>query len=266
MTARPIDKVLLYDEGASEALRLDGVVTYLAGKLGKDKVALKGNPLAHYPSKSKALAHKLASLRIQDAAKKPTPGEAPLYGEVSFEERRLRGKTRAFGVLYDGFGLAEVFSELVLPAERSLKRVHIFFTNLLFATWDDNNRHYHARTSIYGLPSLISTTGLVEAPARSREYYLLKQQYDFLGNNPRGLAARFKGRFLDYDDARLTEAVKGYAMQAIFYHLTGDPFCPDKGCRLYNAHWQEDLIFAQFESGYEFCARHAEILKGFHQQ
>lgn len=49
-------------------------------------------------------------------------------------------------------------------------------------------------------------------------------------------------------------------MQAVVYYLTGDPFCEDRGCRLYNAHWREEMIYAQLESGYEFCARHEEVL------
>ncbi len=50
-------------------------------------------------------------------------------------------------------------------------------------------------------------------------------------------------------------------MQAVVYALTGDPFCEDRGCRMYNAHWQEELIFAQLGSEYEFCPRHTEIME-----
>ncbi len=74
------------------------------------------------------------------------------------------------------------------------------------------------------------------------------------------LKERFKGRFIDSEDERRTEVVKGYAMQGVFYRLVGNPFCEDKGCRLYNAHWQEELIFAQLGSGYEFCGQHEKIL------
>ncbi len=50
-------------------------------------------------------------------------------------------------------------------------------------------------------------------------------------------------------------------MQAVFYALTGDPFCEDKVCRLYNAHWQEDLLFAQLGGAYDFCPRHTALLQ-----
>jgi len=85
-----------------------------------------------------------------------------------------------------------------------------------------------------------------------------------LGKDLLELKERLKGSFIDYEDERLSEVMKGYAMQALFYHLVGDPFCQDKGCRLYNAHWQEELIFAQLGSGYEFCGRHSKILDSLH--
>jgi hypothetical protein len=118
------------------------------------------------------------------------------------------------------------------------------------------------RTSVYGIPSIISTSGLVEAPAKPREYYFLKQQYERLGKDLMELKDKFEGSFIDYEDKRLTEIAKGYAMQAVFHSLTGDPFCGDKGCRLYNAHWQEEVISAQLESEYEFCPQHTKILTG----
>jgi len=265
MKVRRIEKVLLYDEGTAEKLNIEEVTEYLRGKLGKAQVTVRGNPFAFWPEKSSDYARKLASIKIQDVGRKIAPGQEPLYGEISYEKRRILGETRSFGVLYDGFQLQRVFSELIAWDEHSLKVVHIFFTNRLFATWEESDKRYHARTSVYGIPSLISTTGLVEAPAKPREYYLLKQQYEMLGKDLLELKGRLKASFIDYEDERLTEVIKGYAMQAVFYHLVGNPFCEDKGCRLYNAHWQEELIFAQLESEYEFCERHTKVLDSLHK-
>jgi len=108
----------------------------------------------------------------------------------------------------------------------------------------------------YGFPSLISTTGVVEAPAKPRDFYLEQQ----LGVNLLTLKEEFKGKFIDYNDLRLTEVMKGYVMQALFFHITGNPFCKNKNCRLYNAHWQEDLIQAQLTSKTDFCGEHKKIL------
>ena len=255
-------RIVLYDEGAARELSIEEITQYLAQKLGKVKIEVRGNPFVKLPQdKISDYARKIASNKIQEVNKKILPGQEPLYGEIEYEKRRIVGKTSAFGVLYDGFHLQKVFQEIIPKGEHRLEFVHIIFTNRLFATWDEGNNRYHVRTSIYSIPSVISTTGLVEGPAKPREYYLIKQQYERVGMDLTELKNKFKGSFIDYEDKRLTEVIKGYVMQAVFYFLTGNPFCQDKGCRLYNAHWQEELIFAQLESGYEFCQRHTEILK-----
>ena len=187
-------------------------------------------------------------------------GQEPLFGEIKYEKRRILGQTRSFGILYDGFHLQEVFREIIPSEERGLQFVHIFFANHLFATWGEGDRRYHLRTNIYGMPSLISTTGLVEAPAKPRKYYLLKQQYERLGKDLMKLKHRFEERFIDYEDKRLAEVAKGYAMKAVFCALTGDPFCGNKVCRLYNAHRQEEVIGAQLGGDYQLCPHHQGLL------
>ena len=261
MKVRRIEKILIYDEGVGGRLEIEEIAAYLREKVGKVAVETRGGVFTSSPEKSADFARKLASIKIQDIGRKMISEQEPLYAEIEYEKRRILGMTSAFGVLYDGFLLQKVFSQLLATEECTLRFVHILFTNRLFATWDEGNKRYHARTSLYGLPSLISTTGLVEAPAKPREYYLLKQQYERLGRDLLEVKDKFKGTFIDYEDERLTEVVKGYAMQAVFYCLTGEPFCEDRGCRLYNAHWQEELISAQLKSKYEFCGRHDRILE-----
>ncbi len=260
MKARRIEKVLLYNEGAAERLHIGEIAEYLKGNLGRVPVEIKGDYPLFPEKKSLEYAKRLASIKVSNVSRRVTSGQEPGYGEVNYERRRLLGKTRAFGVLYDGFLLRRIFSEVIAREERTLEFIHMFFTNRLFATWEDGDGRYHARVSVYGIPSVISTTGLVEAPAKPREYYLLKQHYDTLGRDLLEVKERFKGRFIDYEDGRLTGVVKGYALQAVFYHLMGSPFCEDRGCRLYNAHWQEEVIFAQLESNYELCGQHRRVL------
>jgi len=260
MKVRQIEKVILYDEGPAETLDIREIAEYIGDKLSRTEVEVRGNPLAFCLERSQDYARKFASIKIQDTGREIAFEQEPLYGEIEYEKRRILGKTRSFGILYDGFHLHKIFREIVLREERSLEFIHILFTSRLFATWDEGDKRYHLRTSVYGIPSIISTTGLIEAPARPREYYHLKQQYERLGKDVTELKDRFKGRFIDYEDKRLTEVVKGYVMQAVFYSLTGDPFCEDNGCRLYNAHWQEELIFAQLRSKDEFCGQHEKIL------
>ncbi len=257
-------EIILYDEGAAEALNISEIAQYLAKYMGEVEIEVRGNPFASNlsPDELSDYASEIASIKIQQINQRIEPGQKPLYGEIEYEKRRLLGKTKAFGLIYDGFHLSKIYSEVIPREKRRLSSVHIIFTNRLFATWDNNDKRYHLRTSVYSIPSTISTTGIIEAPAKPREYYLLKQQYQSLRRDLTELKDRFKERFIDYEDERLTEVAKGLAMQAVAYSLTsGDPFCDDKGCRLYNAHWQEELIFAQLESEYELCQRHAQLLK-----
>jgi hypothetical protein len=209
------------------------------------------------------LAEEFAKAKVRNPAKQDSEFE-PLWGEVNYERRRLSDPhNKAFGILYDGFKMANILRELIPEGETSLPHLHIVFTNQLFGTWEEEDRRYHARVGLYSFPSLLSTSGIVEAPAKPREYYFLKQQYAALGMQDATsieLDQKFRGRFIDYEDERLTEVMKGYVMQAVAYHLWGDPFCGDKNCRLYNAHWQEEVIQAQLESPYEFCPYHHQKL------
>lgn len=265
-------QIHLYNEGASSALNLDEIAVYLRERLGKVEVNQRGSLIANYLSRLSEkegekeiarLARRLAGIRVRRLGD-GQPFSQPLKGEIEYEKRYLRNpSSKPAGVLYDGFRLLGIFWELLPREELGWKHLHLLFTNQLFGTWDENDRRYHARASVYGIPNLISTMGIVEAPAKPREFYLLRRQYDMLGKGEASileLKERFKGRFIDYDDERLTEVVKGYCLQAIFFHLTGDPFCPDKDCRLYNAHWQEELIAAQLGGSYELCPSHQGLL------
>lgn len=265
MKIRRLEKILIYDEGISDKVNIEESAEYLRGKLPDVPVETKGAFPDFSPEERRSFAAGLASIKISDISRRMEAEEEPLYGEIEFEDRRIRGKSRAFGVVYDGARLQKHFSDLLDPAERDLDTPHIFLTNRLFATWGILDGRYHARTSLYGIPSIISTTGLVEAPARPRDYYLVKQQYELVGRDIQEVKERFRGTFIDYDDERLTEVVKGYLMQAVFYSLTGNPFCEDRNCRLFNAHWQEDLIHAQLESEYEFCDEHRKIIDDYNQ-
>src|SRR3990167_2056798 len=92
--------------------------------------------------------------------------------------------------------------------EHSFAHSHIVFTNQLIATWEEDDSRYHARSSVYGFPSIISTAGIVEAPAKPREFYLMKQQYGMMGMDDLAIAEfnmKFEGRFIEYNDPRMTE-------------------------------------------------------------
>jgi hypothetical protein len=154
------------------------------------------------------------------------------------------GKVRMTIPLYDGFVMQKMFAEMIPTAEISLAHIHIIFTTILTCTFSEDDWRYHGRAVICGTPSIVSTTGIVEALAKPREFYLAQLLGGMAEDNDT-LKKKFAGRFIDYhDEDKITAASINYALQAIFFFITGgEPFCNNKDCRLFNAHWQEDLIY-----------------------
>lgn len=209
-----------------------------------------------------------ARARIKNPSKKDLSPQATLPGEVQYENRRLSGNTRAYGIPYEGFTIMALYRGLIPKKESGLDFIHIAFTCQLLATWEEDDRRYHLRTAVFGYPSIISTTGMVEAPAKPRGYYLLKGQYQALGayDAAAHLEEEFKGRFLTHDDPCLTEVAKGYVLQALAGHLLGYPFCPKRNCRLYNAHWQEEMLRAQMGKRSGLCQKHEKLFSNLIQK
>jgi len=256
--------VHIYDGARTDALDVDEIAGFVHSILPNASVTVESDVIdlaierLSGPEKEQrvdVLARDLAMARVHNiAAQEET--DSVSHGEVEYERSRmLNSESKAFGILYDGHKLAATYADLIPDDQLDVENAHIIFTNQLFGTWDENDLRYHARVAVYGYPSVISTSGVVEAPARPRDFYLKRQ----LGVDPLSLKEEFRGRVMDHDDPRLTDAMKGYVAQALFYHMTGEPFCRNKTCRLYNAHWQEELIQAQF-TGDDFCPEHAAFL------
>lgn len=208
-----------------------------------------------------SLAEELAGIKVRNLGVCPLGRDSvfsvPTCGEIEYEKNKmLNARNKSMGILYEGLALKAIFSALIRRQESGLKHLHIIFTNQLLATFDEDDLRYHLRASIYGSPSIISTSGIVEAPAKPKEFYLKER----LGMDRQVLKKEFRGRFIDYDDKRLTEVIKGYILQAIFYRLSGEPFCENKKCRLFNAHWQQELLQAQIKNKKELCRRHRKAI------
>jgi len=247
----------LYQEGNLEGLNIGELGQYLEEKT-HIPFSIPGNVYERFSEKRiEKVANELARIRLKDPEKRFIK-RTLFQAEVDYEKRRMRDPNwKIFGILYEGVLYQKILSDLIFKGGMVFKRCIILFTNQLFGTWDRDDRRYHARVSLYGFPNLISVTGLVEAPAKPKEYYLKRQ----MGLPVEMLKEEYQDRFLDHGDLRMTEVLKGYVMQALFFHLFGDPFCEDPDCRLFNSHWQEEVLHAQLNGRYEFCPRHEAILK-----
>lgn len=209
------------------------------------------------------LAISLAHAKVK-ALEEPVPDEQTvLAGEVDYEQRRLEDRKNAvFGLLYDAHILSAIYGSLITAERSRIDHLHIIFTNQLIGTWDMADRRYHARTVLCGSPSIISLSGITIAPAKDPGFYIARRSaeaFGFAEEEKMEVAAGYAGDSLSLDDPRLTEVAKGYIAQALAHRLSGAAFCGNPDCRLYNAHWQRELIRAQLDSDREYCGMHEEL-------
>lgn len=264
-TSRAAEKRLLnvdlYSSENRSAKEFTEVKSYLKTVFPSVKITVRPTVLRNVPKGDvDGLAEALASARMKDPSSAQQTFE-PMFGEIDYERRALLGKSKVGGVVYDGRRLQEEFVRL-LGRRTSLQTACVVFTDRLVSTYSRDDLRHHLRTVICGFPSVVSLPGVVEAPAKPREYYLMKQRMELEGADElllQRLKSSFRDRFVDYDDPELFEVLKGLSLQAVLYHLTIDPFCKNRGCRLFNAHWQEDLMKSQV-SDRMLCKKHAKQL------
>lgn len=254
-------QVSLYRENSVIEIDFTTLKNYIENRIKGWKVIISDIGVECQNIESMALA--FASARVK-YPNKDFIAYSPLYGEIDYEKRRLGSVLlKSAGIIYDGYEVQHIYKNSI-PETRKPRYINIIFTDQLIGTYDTDDLRYHARVAVYGHPSIISVTGVVEAPAKPREYYLMKQRLAMEGRDNSveiaGLKNDFKGKFIDYNDPNMTEVIKGYVMQSIFYHIYGNPFCYDPDCRLFNAHWQEELIRSQLNGRYEFCDKHEREL------
>jgi len=253
--------VHLYRDPSSPTLRIHEVSAYLSNVLGIPCDVREEFFVHHGGNDLEALSRRIAGARVHDLSRPFEPFE-PTYGEVQFELRLLSEPSkRVPAILYDAYRYLGIMRSLIPKEEANLGTMHIAFIHRLLGTFGEDGR-YHARSVVCGIPSVVSTSGLIEGPAKPEGYYRLKAQLArALGAVPFEAAKEpFEGQFLDYDDERLTEVAKGYALQCAMYHITREAFCKDPSCRLYDAHWQSELLAAQVVSG-KLCGDHAAMAK-----
>jgi hypothetical protein len=252
-----ISKIFLYDEPSVPEIKIDKLAKFLNDVL-QVQVEVRKNFFEHF-TLDKTIAYRLASSRIYNIYT-PFEKHIPTEEEISFEETYANNQDPSNIILYDGFEIQKILQDSIPEKELEKDMFHLIITTRLGCTYDYEDYRYHGRAVICSNPSMISTTGIIEAPAKPREYYFYMQQKIAQGLNLNSLREQFKGRFLEYHDKNLSVVIRGYALQAIFYHITLEPFCHFKECILHNSHWQEDLIYSQIEIG-KLCEKHQKILE-----
>jgi len=250
-----ISTVFLYDEPSVPEIKIDNLANFIRDAFHV-KVEIRKNIFNYFQSN---IAQELASCRIFNT-RTPFERHAPTIEEIRFEEESFVSSKETNIIMYDGFEFHKTITGLIPEDEAGPDKFHLVCTNKLTCTFDFDDYRYHGRAVICSNPSIISTTGMIEAPAKPREFYLKLLTNITQGLNKEMIENQFRGRYLEYHDPKIGEIIKGYALQALFFYLTGESFCESVECRLFNAHWQADLLHSQIESG-KLCYKHQQILE-----
>jgi len=245
--------IYIYQDEPSPSLDINRVSLFL--KSLNFNVVVRGPLFEIDSNQQKGFTEYLDSIKILDI-------ESPLDTRHHTDQiNNLESNTREVrDNFFDGYWLqrklySDIFSHF--PDEKGDNCLQIVVTGKLFGTF--GTRRYHARVLLTGEPCLISTSGIVEAPARPREYYFAKAKFMAEGKNIAELDEIFEGRFIEYDSPKITDITCSYLLQLIKYRYTGDPFCSSDKCCLYNSHWQEEVLDLQYKK--ELCDECSKILK-----
>ncbi len=248
-----ISKIIIYNEPSVPEINIEKIKEFIL-KIFKIEIEIRENIFNDLDRK---MGEKIANTRIFNL-KKSFEKHIPTIDEIFIELENIDMSNKQEMIMYDGFELNQIIRELITKVENTQKILHIVFTNKLTCTFDESDFKYHARALIGSNPTIISTTGIIEAPAKPRQYYM-DLMTNFSKESIEQIKKKYKGEFLEYNDPRLSDIVQGYLLQAIFYYETGEMFCDNNQCRLFNAHWQKELLVSQIENK-KLCKNHEKIL------
>ncbi len=253
-----ISRIYLYNEPSVPEISISNLADFLQNTFHVKTIKRENI----FKNATEDTAYDLASSRIFNMHQ-PFQRHVPTNEEIEFEKQTFHNTSKVENiVLYDGFEFQRIVSSLIPSDELTTEDFHFVFTNKLTCTFDSSDYRYHGRALIGANPSIVSTTGIIEAPAKPREYYMELMVNYGQGLNVESIKKKYQGTYLEYHDLRLGKIIEGYCLQALFYYITGEPFCDLLDCRLNNAHWQRDLLYSQIEFG-KLCNKHSEILKNW---
>ncbi len=261
-----LETIYLYDDPDSQGLDIDYLAGYLAAELPRVEVGVRTDFITHHLARfSEQQRDTLAAIlgkQLEGArAGAPAGAEAAPITE-SAEESHLQG-------MYVAESLQAAMRLLIPEEEAEMAQLHVIFTAELIGELEAESGPAfgtiggsRAGVAALGSPTVISTSGLVEAPKRPREYYFKRTQYLMLGAGDylEELAEQFADRTVGYGDPRLNELLKGYLLMAVVYRATGAGPCSEPTCPLYAAGSQKELLEAQAGPESRICQHHREIL------
>ena len=258
-------KIILYDEPSISEINISNLVKFLKETLPVE-VVVKDNFFKEFTSQQIQKVSETRIFEIQNTFRRHNPSQTDLELEEQFcKNSKVMEQTKkpeeadsiSEVVMYDGFEIQKIIRESLQDFEN--KTLHIILTNRFTCTYDESDARYHGRAVICANPAIISITGIIEAPAKSSEFYIEAMANRAQGLDITSVKEKHEGEFLEYHDKRLSKVIEGYLLQVIFYVLVEESFCDYMDCRLNNAHWQRDLLYSQIEIR-KLSDKHQKIL------
>ena len=258
-------KIILYDEPSISEINISNLVKFLKETLPVE-VVVKDNFFKEFTSQQIQKVSETRIFEIQNTFRRHNPSQTDLELEEQFcKNSKIMEQTKkpeeadsiSEVIMYDGFEIQKIIRESLQDFEN--KTLHIILTNRFTCTYDESDARYHGRAVICANPAIISITGIIEAPAKSSEFYIEAMANRAQGLDITSVKEKHEGEFLEYHDKRLSKIIEGYLLQVIFYVLVEESFCDYMDCRLNNAHWQRDLLYSQIEIR-KLCDKHQKIL------
>lgn len=259
-----------YNESSWPEIDIEKIIDCLKKVLPNNLIEKKKESLLNLNSidKEKSLSFYDHAI-VQDLKKPLYIYDLNYYHSYNYKDKRVVTPNKKIEfidlVLYDGFLIQKLLQRLIKNFEQKLifSRLDIVVTDKLLCTFDESDWRYHARSLICGNPTLISTSGIVEGLAKPRDYYyklyFFKENHDIIDE----LKKKYNGQFINYNDPRINDIIEGLVLQSLFYFInSGEPFCQNRNCRLFNAHFQDDIIRINIKKK-KICQIHKILLNKY---
>jgi len=256
-----LDTIYVYDAPDALGLNIGVVGQYLAELLPETQIETRTDfftwqlgqfELPQVDMLAEQIAARLEEREVHDLV---NPDLRADLSPITPEERDL-------GAVYLAGPLQDVMRPLVPEAERGESSLHLAYITQCIGEFEAGQTLLRLRIVRHGEPTIISTTGFVEAPDLPREYIFRRAQLLGFGMDDAAeeLDESFAGQALGHGDEGVTRVAIGYALQALFFRLFGEESCADTTCPLHRARTHDELFEAHLSDQSALCDRHARML------
>ena len=263
--------IKFYNESSWQELNIEKIISFLDKVLPNNVIEKEKKFILNLNSIEKEKNFSLYKQAIVQDLKEPSYIYDLHYYPCSEQEKNFNSFNNKIEyvdlLLYDGFVIQNLFPKLIKKPEQelTLTKLYIIITDKLLCTFDESDWRYHARSLICGNPTLISTSGIVEGLAKPRDYYYKLYFFREANNNVEEFKKEYDGQFINYNDPRINDIIEGLVLQSLFYFInSGEPFCYDRNCRFFNAHFQDEAIRINIKEK-KICQRHTLLLNKYTQ-